>query len=125
MSEAEDDDRRWILVEQMASTMQGMSEGIAQIPSLVEGVAALRSDVTEIKGELVVHGQILKEHSAILKEHSAILGQHSEDITELKSDITELKSDVTELKSDVTELKSDVKEIKRAVVGVQATSHAH
>jgi chromosome segregation ATPase len=96
----EDDDRRWILVEKMAHDIAGMREGINQIPSLVEEVAALRTDVTEMKGELVVHRQILKEHSAGIKE--------------LKSDVKELKSDVKEIKQIVGGQQEAITELKLA-----------
>lgn len=108
----EEDETRWrILVEKMASDIELVKESTSQIPGLVEDVATLKSDVTEVKGKLIVHEQILREHSA--------------DIREIKGDVKELKQIVAQHSKDITELKIDVKEIKDAVVGVQATSHTH
>jgi CRISPR/Cas system type I-B associated protein Csh2 (Cas7 group RAMP superfamily) len=98
------DDRRWILVEKMASDMETIKENVSQIPDISERLGRVEDRLDGVEGQLAVHGQILKEHSADLKEIKTIVVQRSENITELKI---------------------DVKEIKDAVVGVQATSHTH
>ena len=76
---------RQVLGEQLLTEIQTIRELVSVIPSMDERLGRVERDVVDIKGELVVHRQILQEHSADLTEIKQIVGGHAEAITELKA----------------------------------------
>lgn len=62
---ADDDGAQWVLVEKMASTMQVIKEQVDLIPEIRTDVAAVKSDVADLKGKMVSVEVILTDHSQI------------------------------------------------------------
>jgi hypothetical protein len=82
--ELSDRDKDRILSEQLWFRLDAIREAVSLIPGIDERLRRVEGDVTEIKGELVVHREILREHSADLKEIKTIVAGQQEAITELK-----------------------------------------
>lgn len=79
-----------------------------QTAQMVEAVAGLRRDMTDLKRDV----NALKDQMTELTQDVAGL---KADVAALKEDVAGLKADVAVLKEDVAELHADVTELKEAV----------
>jgi hypothetical protein len=77
-------DRDRILSEKLWGELENIRQYVQDIPEIKDRLGRLESDVSEMKGIQIVHGEILKEHSAELREIKQIVGGHHEAIAELK-----------------------------------------
>jgi len=103
--DSDDEQRRWVLVVQMARDMKGIAEHVSRIPSMDERLSRVEMDVTEIKAEQAVHREILREHLADLKELKKIVAEHSETLTAHSADLAEIKKLVRGQVATMAELK--------------------
>jgi peptidoglycan hydrolase CwlO-like protein len=122
---ADEDGAQWVLVEKMASTMQAIKEQVDLIPEMRTDVAAVKSDVADLKGKMISVEVILAEHSKALKQVTTDIRRLDIRVQEIGSDVRTVKTRLTLIEGDLKEVKGYVGTHHEAIVELKTASHSH
>jgi chromosome segregation ATPase len=98
--------------------MEAIREQVDLIPEVRTDVAAVKSDVAELKGRLTSVEVVLAQHSTALKKLDIR-------VAEIGSDVRTVKTRLTLIEGDLKEIKGYVGTHHEAIVELKTASHTH
>jgi len=121
----DDTERRWVLMEQMASDMQAIKEQVSLVPEIRGDLAAVKANVADLKSQMIVVTNVVTEHSKNLKELKAGVRGLDIRVSEVGSDVQTIKTRLTLIEGDLKEVKGYVGTHHETLVELQTASHTH